>query len=50
MEKYDIILSEKLKEERKAEAKANAESFNKSILIGDYENLNLNFDEGAMKG
>ena len=45
MEKYDPILSERLKEERRLESQRNADKFFETFLNGGYNNLNLELDE-----
>jgi predicted helicase len=45
VEKYDPILSERLKEERRNESQKNAERFFENYVNGIYENLNLEIDE-----
>jgi hypothetical protein len=44
-EKYDPLLSDKLREERRAEAKANADRFLKGIDSGKFDQLNLDYSE-----
>ena len=44
-EKYDPVLSERLKEERRSESQKNAERFFENYMNGVYENLNLEIDE-----
>lgn len=45
VEKYDPILSDRLKEERRQESQKNAERFFENYLNGVYDNLNLEIDE-----
>lgn len=49
MEKYDPILSERLKEERRLESQRNADKFFETFLNGGYNNLNLELDEEVKK-
>lgn len=45
MEKYDPLLSGRLKQERREESQRNAERFFDNFINENYENLNLEIDE-----